>query len=137
MFNLQSIVDLGATSCGKTATSVLAGTTGAVILMLFLNTIVLPATSLRFLPLVIAFNAALTGYMVLEKTRESFQHKWTVAMLAGAAATLLVYVILNAFFMHTTGLYLIGATHLLIILTIGIGASWFGGVLAINYLKLN
>ena len=51
--------------------------------------------------------------------------------------SLLAYFALNTFFLHMTGLFLINLTQLLIILAIGIGASWFGGVLAINHLELN
>ncbi len=51
--------------------------------------------------------------------------------------TLLAFVALNTLFLHITGLFLINPVQLLVILAIGTGASWFGGVLAINYLKLN
>jgi len=137
MFNLSSIFDLWSTAYGKAVHSIVVGTVGTVILVGFLNMVMLPAFSLKFVPLVIAFNAALTGYMVLEKTREFFQRKWAVAMAAGTFMTLLAFIILNAFFMQTTGLYLLGLSHLFIMLLFGVGSSWFGGVLAINYFKLN
>lgn len=137
MFNLSPLYDLWSTPYGKTAYSIAVGTIGSVILDAFINMVLLPAYSLNFLPLVIAFNAALTGYMVLEKTREFFQRKWTVAILAGLTMTLLTFMVLLAFFMHTTGLYLLGLPHLLLMLVFGVGSSWFGGVLAINYFKLN
>jgi len=136
MFNLNALVEIWSTAYGKTVYSILVGTVGVAILVAFLSTVVLPAASLKFIPLVIAFNAALTGYMVLEKTRDYFQRKWTLAMVAGTAMTLLSFIVLNAFFMQTTGLYLLGLPQLAIMLAMGIGASWFGGVLAINYFKL-
>ena len=137
MFNLASIIDLGATAYGKTAYSILIGTVGAIILMAFLNTIVLPASSVRFLPLIIAFNAALTGYMVIDKTRTHFQHKWSIAVSAGLSVTLLAFGVLNLFFLQTTGLFLISLPQLAVMVLLAVGSSWFGAVLAINYLNLN
>jgi len=137
MFKLESIFEICSTAYGKLVYSVLVGTVGVVILVAFFNMAVTPTDSIKFLPVIIAFNAALTGYMVLEKTGTFFQHKWLVAVIAGVAATLLAFFALNTLFLHITGLFLINAPQLLIILVIGIGASWFGGVLAINYLGLN
>jgi hypothetical protein len=137
MFNLESLYEICSTAYGKAAYSVLVGAVGAVILVAFFNMAVIPTDSIKFLPVIIAFNAALTGYMVLEKTGTFFRHKWLVAVIAGVAATLLAFFALNTFFLHITGLFLINLTQLMIMLAIGIGASWFGGVLAINHLGLN
>jgi len=137
MFNISFIFDLWSTTFGKAVHSVVVGTVGTVILVAFFNMVMLPAIGLKFVPLIIAFNAALTGYMVLEKTRESFQRKWSVAIITGTVMTLLAFIVLNAFFMQTTDLYLLGLHQLAIMLAMGIGASWFGAVLAINYFKLN
>ena len=137
MFTPGSLIEIGSSAYGKTAYSILAGTVGAIILMAFINTIVLPAASVKFLPLVIAFNAALTGYMVIEKTRTYFRHKWSIAVAAGATITLLAFGLLNLFFLQTTGLFLISLPQLLVMLILGVGSSWFGAVLAINYLNLN
>ena len=137
MFTLGHLLEIGSTAYAKTIYSILVGTFGAIILVAFFNMVVIPADSVRFLPVIIAFNAALTGYMVLEKTRSFFRHKWFVAVIAGIAVTLLAVVALNTFFLHLTGLFLINLPQVLIMLAIGTGSSWFGGVLAINYLNLN
>lgn len=137
MFNLDYFVEIWSSAFGRTAYSILAGTVGAVIMVAFLNMMVMPANSIKFLPLVIAFNTAVTGYMILEKTRTFFRHKWSVAIIAGIATTLLTLAALNIFFLQTTGQFLIRPIDLLTMLAIGIGSSWFGGVLAINYLNLN
>jgi len=137
MFNIEYLSEIGSTAYGKTVTSILAGTVGAVILVAFLNVLVLPAGSVKFLPLIIAFNTAVTGYMVIDKTREYFRHKRFIAVLAGTAATLLVFITLNAFFLHATGFFLINPTELWFMLAIGIGSSWFGSILAIRYLNLD
>ncbi len=72
MFNLSSLFDIWSTAYGKAAYSILVGTVGTVILAAFFNMAVMPTDGLRFLPLMIAFNAALTGYMVLEKPDRFF-----------------------------------------------------------------
>jgi len=137
MINLSSIIDLWSTPYGKAVHSIVVGTVGTVILVAFFNMVMLPAYSLKFISLIIAFNAALTGYMVLEKTRETFRRKWSVSMVSGTVMTLLAFIVLNAFFLQTTSLYMLGLSQLAMMLVMGIGASWFGGVLAINYFKLN
>jgi hypothetical protein len=137
MFAINSILEFWSTAYGKAIYSILAGTVGVVVLTAFLNMLVPPAASLKFLPFIVAFNTALTGYMVLEKTRTYFNRKWSVAVFAGVVATLLAFFALNTFFLHTTGISLIGLNELLLMGIIGLGSSWFGGVLAINYLDLN
>jgi len=137
MFTIDTFLEFWATAYGKAVYSILAGTVGVVVLTAFLNILVPPAASLKFLPFIIAFNTALTGYMVLDKTRTYFRRKWSVAIFAGVATTLLAFFALNTFFLHTTGISLIGLNELPLMGGIGIGSSWFGGVLAINYFKLN
>jgi hypothetical protein len=127
---------MGSTSYGKTAAGVLAGTVGVVILVLFLNMIVLPADSMKFLPFIIAFNTAITGYMVIDKTRDQFRHKRSVAIFAGAASVILASACLNYLFLQATGLFLISLTDLFSMLVIGCVSSWLGGALAIKYLDL-
>lgn len=136
MFNIDTIIEFWSTAYGKIIYSILAGVVGVIVLAAFSNMLVPPAASLKFLPFIIAFNTALTGYMVIDKTREFFRHKRVVAIFAGVMATLLAFVALNTFFLQITGLFLINLTQLLIMLAIGIGASWFGSVLAIRYLDL-
>ena len=91
MFNLESFFEICSTAYVKAAYSVLVGAVGTVILVAFFNMVVTPAASIKFLPVIIAFNAALTGYMVLEKTRSFFQHKWLIAVISGLAVTLLAF----------------------------------------------
>ena len=136
MFNIGYLFEIGSTSYGKTAASILAGAVGAVILVVFLNMIVLPAASVKFLPLIIAFNTAITGYMVIEKTRDCFRYKRSVAIFAGAAAVVLAYVGLNYLFLQTTGLFLISPADLISMLIAGCVSSWLGGALAIKYLDM-
>lgn len=136
MFNIATIIEFWSTAYGKVIYSILAGVVGVVVLTAFSNMLVPPAASLKFLPFIIAFNTALTGYMVIDKTREFFRHKRVVTILAGVVAALLAFGALNTFFLHTAGYFLISLTELLIMLAIGIGASWFGSVLAIRYLDL-
>jgi hypothetical protein len=137
MFNLDCFFEIWSTAYGKTAYSILAGTVGTMILVAFSIMIVPPADSVKLLPFIVAFNTAITGYMVIDKTREFYRHKRVIAIFAGAAATLLTFIALNTFFLHTTGFFMISLTELLLMLVIGIGSSWFGSVLAIQYLDLN
>ena len=61
----------------------------------------------------------------------------SMAIAAGLSTTLLTFGALNLFFLQTTGLFLISLPQFAVMLVLGLGSSWFGAVLAINYLNLN
>ena len=58
-------------------------------------------------------------------------------LLLGMIASYVTLIALNLFFLQTTGLFLISLPQFAVMLVLGLGSSWFGAVLAINYLNLN
>lgn len=140
MFNIDYYADyiakMGSTRLAKIIYSVLVGAVGNVILVVFLGIMMPAATIGHLLPVIIGFNAALTGYMVLEKTRNGFTRKRMVSMGSGIAVLLVTAVLLNIPFFHGTGVYLIFAEDLIVLLLVGIVTSWLGGLLAIKYFSL-
>lgn len=140
MFNIKVYIDhiltMGASRPGQVLYSILAGSLGAIILVLFLTGLSLTMAVGDILPIIIGFNSALTGYMVLEKTRNGFTHKRAVAMGSGAAMVLITSAILNIMFFRGTGIFLIGVGELVTLLVVGIVTSSLGGILAIKYFRL-
>lgn len=122
---------------GQSIYSVLVGAIGAVILVLFLTGGQYTATIDNLLPLIIGFNTALTGYMLIEKTRKAFTRKRTVSMGAGVAVVLVATVLLNFIFVQWAGVTLIGFDNLLLLLLVGVITSGLGGSLAVKYFSLN
>lgn len=140
MFNIhyyiRHILNIGSTRPGKVFYSILAGSLGAIILVLFLTGMTYTATIGNVLPVIIGFNTALTGYMALEKTRDGFKHKRTVAIGSGAVMVLVTAALLNIMFFRGAGIFLIDAGQLMTLLFIGVVTSGLGGMLAIKYLSL-
>ena len=122
---------------GKILYSILIGTVGAIILVVFLTGILPPAAIESVLPFIIGFNTALTGYMVIEKTKNDFTRKRTLAMGVGIAVVLATAISINLMFLQWTGFNLVGPESLLILLPVGIVTSILGGMLATKYFNLN
>ena len=140
MFHIQyythRLMKIGDTRPGKVFYSILAGSIGAIILVLFLTGMTYTATIADVLPVIIGFNTALTGYMALEKTRDGFKHKRTVAIGSGAVMVLVTSALLNLMFLRGAAIFLIDVEQLMTLLFIGIVTSGLGGMLAIKYLSL-
>ncbi len=140
MFNLNCYIDhilkIASTRFGKVFYSILAGSIGAVILVLFLTGMTLSAGIGKILPVIVGFNTALTGYMVLEKTRHGFKYKRAVSIASGVVMVLVTAAFLNIMYFRGAGVFLISVVDLTTLLGIGIVTSGLGGMLAIKYFNL-
>lgn len=140
MFNVNYYIDqimkIVSTRFGKVFFSILAGMIGAVILVLFLSGMTLSAGVGNILPVIIGFNTAITGYMVLEKTRDSFKYKRVISIGSGVAMVLATAAFLNIMYFRGTGVFLISMQELATLLFVGIVTSGLGGMLAIKYFNL-
>ena len=130
------LLRLGATRWGQALYSVSIGVVGAIILVGFLSSLMTSAAIDALLPVIIGFNTALTGYNVIEKTRDGFRRKRLVSMGAGLAVVLVATVGLNLLFWKLAGISLIGMGKLSLLTLVGIITSGLGGALAVRYLKL-
>lgn len=128
---------LASTWPGKTLYSICVGALGAVILAVFLAGMMQTATLEILLPVIIGFNAALTGYMAVEKSRHIVRRYRLLAMGSGIAMVLLVTILLNIVFFQWAGFILTGLGTLLVMLVVGIVASSLGGKLCTKYIELN
>ena len=128
---------LAGTWFGKTLYSICAGAVGTVILAVFLAGMMQPTTLEMLLPVVVGFNAALTGYMAVEKSRHLVRHPYRLAMGSGIVMVLLATIFLNIIFFQWAGFILVGLGTLAVILGVGLITSGLGGKLCTKYLELN
>jgi len=116
--------------------SVLSGVLGTLILSGFLFSIMRMQTLSILLPLVVGFNAAISGYMLVERYGEPINHKKTWGAIAGALVAVLTVTSVNMLAIRMVGLFLLSGTQCLAALLIGTGSGWSGGALAVKYRQL-
>jgi flagellar basal body-associated protein FliL len=95
----------------------------------------------------VGLNTALTGFGLIDSTRDGFRRKRLAAILAGVVVVLVSTAAVALLFWKMTGPAiggldpdgwgLVGGDKLWILLSVGIVTSWLGGALAEKYFKLN
>lgn len=121
---------------GKVVYSILMGVFGTVLLVLFLSFLIETVQVLKFIPWIIAFNSAMTGYSLLDKTRDQLKRKEISSICAGVVNVTLSFVILNLIFTFSWGEFLLTRWDFLLFLILGGACSELGTVLAIKYFNL-
>ena len=117
--------------------AVLIGVCGTILVTMFLATFQPISKVVNFIPWLIGFNTAMTGYSLVEKTRDRIVHKHLWAVSAGLVNVVLTCGILTIFSFHFLAENLLGFSMILFLLIIGIICSELGARLAVKYLKLN
>lgn len=112
---------------GSLAYSVLVGSFGTILLVLFLATFMHLFEVTRFIPWIMAFNTAITGYTLLDKTGDQIKYKQIYSICAGILNVILAYTILTLIFFFQIGEHLFSRGDLIIFLIIGIICSELGG----------
>ena len=115
--------------------AVLIGAGGTLIILMFLATIMPLFKAVHFVPWLIGFNTAMTGYSVVEKTRTSLKNRYMVSIGAGLLTVFITALILIVLSIYTFGANLFGLVDLLIFFIIGTVCSWIGAWLAVKYFK--
>jgi hypothetical protein len=140
MFDIHLLSDhlmkMGSSRLGRTLGRVAVGVVGVLVLVGFLFVVFTPRVVESLFPVVVGFNTALTGYGVIDKTREGFEHKRLVAMGAGLVVVLAAMVATNLLFWQLAGTIPIGLEKIWVLLPVGIATSWLGSALAIRYFNL-
>ena len=113
--------------------AVLIGAGGTLIILMFLATIMPLSKAVNFVPWLIGFNTAMTGYSVVEKTRTSLKNRYMVSIGAGLLTVFITALILIVLSIYTFGANLFGLVDLLIFLIIGAVCSWIGAWLAVKH----
>jgi hypothetical protein len=119
------------------ASAVLIGACGTILVIMFLATILPLSKAVNFVPWLIGFNTAMTGYSLVEKTRASLQYRHMAAIGAGISNVLITTGVLIGLSVYTIGLNLFSPMDLTVFLVIGTACSELGAWLAAKYHKLN
>lgn len=113
--------------------SIFIGVFGTVLLVMFFVGVMSIGAIEKLLPFIIGFNAALTGYNLVSRTKNRFKYKRSWGLISGIIAVIIVALILNITFLYFTGGYVVYMTDFIILALIGGIFSWLGAILAIKY----
>ncbi len=120
----------------QTAAAVLIGVGGTLLVTVFLTTLLPVFKVLHFIPWLIGFNSAMTGYCLVDKTRDVLKRRQLIAAAAGltnALITAAALIFLSGYAMEAN---LFGPWQVVFFTVIGIVGSSFGAWLAARYFKL-
>jgi hypothetical protein len=120
----------------KIAYSIIVGSLGSLLLVVFFTTLMSYNTIEKLLPWVIGFNAALTGYNLITRTNNSLKYGRISAVGGGIFMVIISVVLINIIFFHFMGIYLIYFTELIFLIAIGALFSGVGAILAIKHINL-
>jgi hypothetical protein len=137
MFNWEILENKKIILLYQIASAVLIGVCGTILVIMLLATILPLSKAVNFIPWLIGFNTAMTGYSLVEKTRGSLKYRHIASIGAGISNVLITAGILIALSAYTLGANLFGLVDLLIFFIIGAVCSEFGAWLAVKYFKLN
>ena len=121
---------------GKFAYSILAGVFGVAVLAMFLSVFIEIYRVVPFIPWIIAFNTAMTGYSLIDKTRDTLKYKQVSSISAGIFNVIITYFLLSLSSFYLFGENLFSIWDFTLFLIIGIVCSELGALLAIKYFKL-
>jgi hypothetical protein len=115
--------------------AMLSGLGGNIVILIFLMTFLHIFETIRFMPWILAFNSALTGYALVDKTGNHRDYLKTIAAIAG-----LISVIVTCGLFAGASVLLFGDIYLatrdfVFFIVIGVVCSEIGSWLAIKYYK--
>ncbi len=117
--------------------SMFIGVFGSILIVMFFTGVMSMGTIEKLLPFIIGFNAALTGFNLMTRTKDSLKYKRLWSLLSGIILVVGVTLILNIAFYYLTGDYIVFMTDFFILAVTGGVFSWLGAILAIKYYNLD
>ena len=132
MINLKEKAPL----LGKAAYCILTGIFGTAVLIVFLAVFMELYRIVAFIPWIIAFNTAMTGYSLIEKTRDTLKYKQISSIGSGILNVIITYCLLSLLSFYLFSESLFTRWDFVLFIVIGIVCSELGALLAIKYFKL-
>jgi hypothetical protein len=117
------------------AISVSIGVVGTTLIVMFLATFLTLSWTLGLLPWIVGFNTAMSGFSLVDKTRDALKHKLPLSVGAGILNVVMTLTVLTGLSFYFTGIALFGITDLALLSGLGGLCGALGGWLAIKYLK--
>jgi hypothetical protein len=116
--------------------SILCGVMGTLILAGFFSGMMSLETLSLLLPLIVGGNAAISGYMLIERSEDEITWKKTMAAVVGMAVAMLSCVSINTLCFKAGIFFLMSGYQALAATAVGILGGLSGGVLAVKYREL-
>ena len=116
--------------------SILIGVGGTLLMFLFLATFLHLFTTIKFIPWIIAFNGAVSGYSLVDRTRESIRHKKLISALTGAMIAAVTSAVLILMSNYHLGENLLPLSDVAFFILVGVIGSELGTLLGVKYFKL-
>ncbi|MBT8374522.1 MAG: hypothetical protein KJN80_06395, partial [Deltaproteobacteria bacterium] len=126
MFNILEETPLW----GKTVYCILTGIFGTAVLIIFLAVFMEVYRIIPFVPWIIGFNTAMTGYSLIEKTRDTLKYKQISSISAGILNVIITCFLLSIFSYYSFDENLFSIWDFGLFLGIGIVCSGLGALLA-------
>jgi hypothetical protein len=120
----------------KIAYSIIVGVLGSLLLIVFFTTLMSYGTIEKLLPWIIGFNAALTGYNLINRTNNRLKYERIFAVGSGILMVIITVLLINIIYFNLMGFYPIYINELIFLITIGAVLSGLGAILANNFIKL-
>ena len=117
--------------------SIIVGIIGSLVLVGFFASLMSLDTIEKFMPYIIGFNSALTGYNLIKNSDNSLKFKRIFAVSSGVMMVIIAAVILNMVMFHLMSSYLIYLTDAIFLIVIGGVLSGLGAILAIKYMAIS
>ena len=117
--------------------SMFIGVFGSILIVMFFTGVMSMGTIEKLLPFIIGFNAALTGFNLMTRTKDSLKYKRLWSLLSGIILVVGVTLILNIAFYYLTGDDIVFMTDFFILAVTGGVFSCLGAILAIKYYNLD
>ena len=132
MINLKKKAPL----LGKIAYYIFTGVFGVAVIVMVLAVFMELYRVVPFVPWIIAFNTAMTGYSLIDKTRDTLKYKQLSSISAGVLNVIITYFLLSLSSFYLFGENLFSIWDFALFLVIGTVCSELGAILAIKYFKL-
>ncbi len=132
MFNILEETPLW----GKTVYCILTGIFGTAVLIIFLAVFMEVYRIVPFVPWIIGFNTTMTGYSLIEKTRDTLKYKQISSISAGTINVIITCFLLSVFSYYSFDENLFSLWDFVFFIGVGIVCSELGALLAIKYFKL-
>ncbi len=116
--------------------SILIGVVGTTLIVMFLTTLLTLSRALGLIPWIIGFNTAMTGFSLVDKTRDALKHRIPVSVGAGILNVIMTLAVLTGLSFYFAGIALFDLSDLVLLSAIGGLCGGFGGWLAIKYFRL-
>jgi len=120
----------------QVAVSILIGVVGSTLIVMFLTTFLSLSGALGLLLWIIGFNTAMTGFSLVDKTRDALKHRLSGSVGAGIINAVMTLGVLTGLSLYVTGTALFGLMDWALLSGLGGLCGALGGWLAIKYLRL-